>query len=186
MPTRKSNPKAAQPVEPAAPVEPVLPVVPETPIQPALPPAPQAVQPLSPSDERTWAVLAHLSGLLCMLLFAIGGPVAALIIYLVYKDRSRYVAYHSLQAMLFQLIGWFGGGVLIGALWLVVGIVSVITLGLAAIILVPLAVILTLCLSALPLAAVIYGIVGAIQVSQGKDFKYWLVGDWVRSTLTGS
>ncbi len=34
------------------------------------------------------------------------------------------------------------------------------------------------------MGAVIYGIIGAIQVNQGQDFKYWLVGDWVRSTLT--
>jgi len=33
--------------------------------------------------------------------------------------------------------------------------------------------------------AFIYGIIGAIQVNQDQDFKYWLVGDWVRSTLTG-
>jgi hypothetical protein len=24
-----------------------------------------------------------------------------------------------------------------------------------------------------------------VQCSQGQDFRYWLVGDWVRGTLTG-
>nr|HID12339.1 DUF4870 domain-containing protein [Anaerolineae bacterium] len=32
-------------------------------------------------------------------------------------------------------------------------------------------------------ALVIY--LGGIQCSQGQDFRYWLVGDWVRGTLTG-
>jgi hypothetical protein len=29
------------------------------------------------------------------------------------------------------------------------------------------------------------GIYGGIQTSQEQDSKYWLVGDWTRSTLTG-
>jgi hypothetical protein len=31
----------------------------------------------------------------------------------------------------------------------------------------------------------IYGVVAGIKCSQGEDFRYWLVGDWVRSTYTG-
>jgi len=139
------------------------------------------VQPLSPAEERTWSLLAHLS-ILLNLVTGFAGPIAALIIYLVYKDRSRKVAYHALQALVFQLICWYGGGLLIGALWATVGILSVILIG---IILIPIAIIMTLVLVALPVGAVIYGIIGAIQVNQGQDFKYWLVGDWVRGTLTG-
>ena len=126
-------------------------------------------------------MLAHLSTLL-NLITGFGGPIAALIIYLVYKDRSRFVAYHALQAMIFQLIWWFGGGVLIGVMWAIVGALSVILVG---IILIPFAILLTPVLLLLPIGALIYGIVGAVQVNQGQDFKYWLVGDWVRGTLTG-
>ena len=42
-----------------------------------------------------------------------------LVIYFVYKDRSRYVAYHSLQALIMQAICSFGGlllAVVIGGL----------------------------------------------------------------------
>lgn len=138
-------------------------------------------QALSSAEERTWSTLAHLSVLL-NLITGFAGPIAALVIYLIYKDRSRKVAYHALQAMIFQLIWWYGGGLLIGAMWAVVGVLSAILIG---IVLIPLAVVMTLVLVALPIGAVIYGIVGAIQVNQGQDFKYWLVGDWVRSTLTG-
>ena len=69
-------------------------------------PAPSAAplpQPLSLSDERTWALLAHLS-ILINLFTGVLGPVAALVIYLVYKDRSRYVAYQAMQSFIFQLI----------------------------------------------------------------------------------
>jgi uncharacterized protein len=138
-------------------------------------------QPLSSAEERTWSVLAHLTVLL-NLITGFAGPIAALVIYLIYKDRSRTVAYHALQAMLFQLIWWYGGGFLIGAMWAVVGVLSAILVG---IILIPFAVVITLFLALLPIGAVIYGVVAALQVNQGTDFKYWLVGDWVRSTLTG-
>jgi len=139
------------------------------------------VQPLSSAEERTWSVLAHLSVLL-NLVTGFAGPIAALVIYLIYKDRSRKVAYHALQAMIFQLIWWYGGGMLIGAMWAIVGALSAILIG---IVLIPFALVFTFILALLPIGAVIYGVIGAIQVNQGQDFRYWLVGDWVRSTLTG-
>jgi uncharacterized protein len=40
-------------------------------------------------------------------------------------------------------------------------------------------------ISAIPLVALVYGVIGAIQTNQGQDFRYWLIGDWVRSTYTG-
>lgn len=138
-------------------------------------------QSLSASEERTWSMLAHLSVLL-NIFTGFAGPVAALIIYLVYKDRSRLVAYHALQAMIFQLIWWYGGGLLIGGVWAVVGALSFILIGL---VLIPVAVLMTFILVLLPMGAVIYGIIAAVQVGQRQDFKYWLVGDWVRGTLTG-
>src|ERR1039457_346844 len=85
-------------------------------------------QPLSPAEARTWSVLAHLSMLL-NLVTGFAGPVAALVIYLIYKDRSRKVAYHALQAMIFQLIWWYGGGLLIGAMWAAVGVLSAVLVG---------------------------------------------------------
>jgi hypothetical protein len=133
-------------------------------------------QPLSPSDERTWAMLAHLSVLL-NLVTGFLGIIAALIIYLVYKNRSRYVAYQSMQSFVFQLIWWFGGGILAGLFWVITGISSVVLIGLLCI---PVACVISL----LPLAAMVYGVIGAIQCNNGQDFKYWLIGDWVRGELT--
>ncbi len=141
---------------------------------PNVAPAPAAPQPLSASDERTWAMLAHLSVLL-NLITGFLGIAAALVIYLVYKDRSRYVAYQSMQAFLFQLIFWAGGGLLIGIMWAVVGALSAVLVGL---LLIPFAVLLTLVFVLMPLLALVYGVVGGVQCSNGDDFRYWLVGDW--------
>jgi uncharacterized Tic20 family protein len=138
---------------------------------------PQPPAPLTPSEERTWAMLAHLS-ILLNLVTGLLGPVGALIIYLVYKDRSRYVAYHSLQSFIFQLIAWVGGGILTAVAWTITGVLSAILVGLLCI---PIALVISL----IPLGAIVYGIIGGIQCNQGQDFRYWLVGDWVRETLTG-
>ena len=149
-------------------------------VQPILTPSIPA-QPLPQSEEHTWGMLSHLSVLL-NLITGFAGPIVALIIYLVYKDRSRFVAYHAMQSMIFQLIWWYGGGLLIGAMWAVVGALSAVLIG---IVLIPVALAMTCVFAVLPIGAVIYGIVGAVQTSQGQDFKYWLVGDRVRGTLTG-
>lgn len=135
------------------------------------------VNPMSPSEQRTWAMLAHLS-VLVNLFTAFIGPVVALIIYLVFRDRSRYVAYHSLQSFLNQLIWWVGGGTIIAIIWTITGVLSAVLIGLF---LIPLACLFTL----MPLIAVIQGVIGAVQTSQGQDYKYWWVGDWVRGTLDG-
>jgi uncharacterized Tic20 family protein len=182
MPAKKKIIPPNEPAHDDLPLHPPPPAsIPELPAMPVqlvvnLPPAAMA-----PGDERTWGILAHLSTLV-NLVTGFGGPIAALIIYLVYKDRSRLVAYHALQAMVFQLIWWFGGGVLIGLMWAIVGVLSALVIG---IVLIPVAVLITPVFALLPIGALLYGIIGAVQVSQQKDFKYWLVGDWLRGTLTG-
>jgi uncharacterized protein len=138
---------------------------------------PQSPQPLTPEEERQWAMIAHL-GVLVNLATGFLGAVVPLGIYMIYKDRSRYVAYQALQALIFQLIWWIGGSVLAGIAWTITGVLSAVVIGLLCI---PIACIF----SAMPLVALGYGIYGGIQSSQGQDFKYWLIGDWLRSTLTG-
>jgi len=141
------------------------------------PPVTPGEQALSADDESTWALLAHLSVLL-NLVTGFLGPVAAIVIYFAFKDRSRYVRYHAMQAFLFQLLWWVGGGILTTILWVTVGVLAVVIVGLC---LIPFALVASL----LPLGALIYGVIGGVQVSQGQDFRYWLVGDWVRGELTG-
>ncbi len=145
-------------------------------VEPSVPQA-YTPPPLSPSDEHMWAMLAHFS-VLANLITGFLGPVAALVIYLVYKDRSRYVAYQAMQSFVFQLIWWVGGGILAGITWFAGTLLTFVVVG---IICYPFACLFSL----MPVAAIIYGIIGGIQANQGQDFKYWLVGDWVRGTLTG-
>jgi uncharacterized Tic20 family protein len=136
---------------------------------------PYTPRPVSPNEERTWAMLAHLSVLLNLFTGFLGG-IAALVIYFVYKDRSRFVAYHAMQAFIFQAITWLGAGLISGIF---------ITLGSAlAFLLIPLLCLIPgfLILLLVPIS-LIYGIIGGVKVNNGEDFKYWQVGDWVRNIL---
>jgi hypothetical protein len=133
-------------------------------------------EPLSSSDERTWAMLAHLS-ILLNLITGILGPLVALVIYLYYKDRSEYVAFNALQSFLFQLVFWVGAGLLAGLLFAISGVLSIIIVGLICL---PFACVISL----VPVAALVFGVIGAIDASQGKDFEYILVGPWARNILT--
>ena len=135
---------------------------------PQTPPAP-----LTPAEEKQWAMLSHFSVLL-NLVTGFLGVVAPLIIYLIYKERSRYVAFHSLQAFVFQVICWFGGSALAIVSSLLSGVIPFIGL-----LCLPLACIFGI----LPVVALVYGTIGGIQVNQGQDFKYWFVGDWVLNTF---
>ena len=138
---------------------------------PASPPA----QPVLESEARTWAMLAHLSVLLNLFSGFLGG-VAAIVIYFIYKDRSRFVAYHAMQSFIFQSITWIGAGV-IGGIFIAIGstfgflIIPLLCLipGILILLLAP--------------ASAIYGLIGGVQVNNGEDFRYWQVGDWVRDIL---
>ena len=54
------------------------------------------------SDERTMAAVAHACAGLFGLAFV--GLAIPLVIYLAYEGRSRYVRFHALQALVFQLV----------------------------------------------------------------------------------
>jgi uncharacterized Tic20 family protein len=129
---------------------------------------------LARSEENTLAMFAHLS-ILLNLVTGFLGLVPALIIYFAYKDRSRYVAYQSLQAVVFQLVYFFGAAIL-------AGIVAVVSTPLVLVCIGLFGLVLALILALVPVGALIYGIVGAVETYHGRDFQYWLVGQWVRKT----
>src|SRR5919206_1421858 len=83
---------------------------------------------MSAQEEKTWSILAHLS-IFLNLFTGFLGPVAALMIWLVYRDRSPRVAFHALQSMWYQ-IGWL---VLLAVGWTVTALLLVILIGIVLI-----------------------------------------------------
>src|SRR5215207_7110093 len=61
-----------------------------------------STQTMSAQDERTWSVIAHLSVLLALVGLM---PFGALLVWLLYKNRSRKVRFHALQALWYQ-VAW--------------------------------------------------------------------------------
>jgi uncharacterized protein len=115
---------------------------------------------MSPQDERTWSIVAHLSvlaGLVGLM------PLGALIIWLVYKDRSRRVGFHALQALWFQ-IAWL---VILVVGWFVTFVLSFVLVGL---LLIP----VMLLTSLVPF---VHGCYAAYKVSQGVDYRYPFIAD---------
>jgi uncharacterized protein len=121
---------------------------------------------MSAQDEKTWSVMAHLSMFL-NLFTGFVGPVAALVIWLVYGDRSRKVAFHAIQSMWYQ-IGWL---VVLAAGWTLAGLLMSVLIGF---LLVPAMVVV----SVVPFAHAGYA---AYEVSQGEEYRYPMAADLAES-----
>ena len=119
---------------------------------------------MSAQEEKSWSILAHLSVFL-NLFTGFLGPVAALVIWLVYKDRSQKVAFHALQSMWYQ-VAWL---VLLGIGWAFTGLLMLILIGF---LLVPVMALLTL----VPFANAAYA---AYEVGRGSDYRYPFVADLI-------
>jgi uncharacterized Tic20 family protein len=117
---------------------------------------------MSVQEEKSLSVLAHLSVFL-NLFTGFLGPIVALVIWLVYRDRSQKVAFHALQSMWYQ-VAWL---VLLGIGWAFTGLLMLVLIGF---LLVPVMALLTL----VPFANAAYA---AYKVGQGVDYRYPFVAD---------
>ena len=127
---------------------------------------PSSTVDMSPSDENTWSVLSHLS-IFLNLFTGFLGPVAALTIWLVYKDRSPRVSFHALQSLWYQ-VAWI---VVLSVGWSV-------TFALMAVLIGFLLVIPMLVLTLVPLVHAAYA---AYKVNEGVDYRY----PWVADMISG-
>jgi hypothetical protein len=151
----------------------------------------------APAGEWTAAALAHASGLLTLILGVAGGvgvligPAIPLVMYFGYRKESRFVAFHALQAVVYQAVGILSYGVLAAVLavwvalaWTVSGLLSAVLIGL---LLMPFALLLTWVtlwlLVCTPFAWLGYGLYAAYQVYQGRDFRYWRIGEWLEQEM---
>jgi uncharacterized Tic20 family protein len=115
-------------------------------------------------EERTWSVLAHLS-IFLNLVTGFLGPVAALIIWLVYRDRSSRVAFQALQSMWYQ-VAWL---VILFAGWVVTTLLMLVLIGF---LLVPVMALLTI-------VPFVHGAYAAYRVSRDGEYRYPLIADLI-------
>lgn len=131
---------------------------------------PQPHQAIALTDEeRISAMLAYLSGLIGYVvpipLVNLVGPCA---FYFIYRDESKYIAFHALQAIYMHLL----------ALCVFTGLVlgTIFTLGIGYIIAKPL-------FTVLWFAVVVTTIVLAVKAFKGERHALWLIGRWAEARL---
>jgi uncharacterized protein len=115
-------------------------------------------------DEKAWGALAHLSIFVNLVTGALG-PVVALVIWLVYRDRSREVAFQALQSMWYQ-VAWL---IIIAAGWAITGILTLVLIGF---LLMPFMALLTL-------VPFVHSAYAAYKVGKGEEFRYPVIADMV-------
>jgi uncharacterized Tic20 family protein len=144
-------------------------------------------------NDKIMAALAHISALLPFM-----GVIGPIVIWATQKDKSEYVAFQALQATVYQLImilAWFVG---MGCYMLsffttflgipFAGANGEVDPSVAPIFLVGF-MIPFLVFGAIFIGGglfVLYGLVGAIQVFQGKDFRYFVIGHRLEKYLQKS
>ena len=121
---------------------------------------------MSDGEERAWSTLSHLS-IFLNLFTGFLGPVAALVIWFVYRDRSERVAFQALQSVYYQA-AWL---VILGAGWALTGLLTFILIGF---LLIPAMVIVTL----VPFVHAAYA---AYRVSKDDNYRYPFVADLIQN-----
>ena len=122
------------------------------------PPAPPSdnpygvVQPLSPSDEKLWATLVHIGGVLF-------GFLPALIGYVVLKDRGPFIREHTATALNFQLTVLIASILAIPLSFIIVGLFVLMAIG---------------------VLLVIFSIMAAVAANNGQRYTYPLSIPFVR------
>ncbi len=124
----------------------------------AVPPPPPGTP---PQEERQWAMFAHLSALAGGLLTsAIGGWgffLGPLVIWLMKKDTMPFVADQAREALNFNIT--------VSAIFLVLLILSFVTLGIGLIITLPIMLIVGI-------AALVFIIIAAMKANEGIAYRY--------------
>jgi len=125
------------------------------------------------NEEMTAAALAHASTLLGFATGGLAGVAAAFLIWLAYREKSKYVAFQAMQALVFQM-AWMGA---------TIGVAAAMVLSILTICLIPLGLVLLLAVVGLPFAGLIYGLYAAYETYYGADFLYWKVGEFVQQQM---
>lgn len=121
-----------------------------------VPPPPEAGPPPTPvpgsaSEERTWAMLAHLAGLLLFISVPLANIIGPLVVWLIKKDTMPLVDDQGKEALNFQISV---------TIYLIVS--AILIIGMIGIVLVPAVIIFD----------VVVTIIAAIKANQGEAYRY--------------
>ncbi len=92
--------------------------------------------PMSPQDERTWSMATH--GITLAALVLSGGTlgfVAALVMYLVYRDRGPYIRAYTANALNIQIVTAVGALISFVLMFVLIGFFTIVVVGVYAVVL---------------------------------------------------
>lgn len=140
----------------------------------------------STSDEKITAALVHGSIFLVFL-----GPIVPILVWASQRKKSKYVSFHALQAMSYQVLMFW--------LWIILMpliaiLIVLLTFPFAALLMrdsnneafIPLVLQLIIFLTMFGSMALFFlvGMIGAVYCVLGRDFRYPLIGKWLAQYLS--
>lgn len=137
------------------------------------------------SDEKVLAALAHGS-----VVFSFFGPIAPLAIWIMQRNKSKYVRYHALQALGYQALAFWGW--ILGLILVFIAMFGVMFV--AALVSSPEQLdspVFQVILQAVMLLSIfgqwglflLIGLVGAVFCMLGRNFHYPILGSWLKGKL---
>ena len=129
-------------------------------------------------DARTLAALGHAA-----IILPTGSVILGLILYFTQRDKSRFAAFHGMQAVVFQLVITVLSLIsllVFGAVWLYLGYLMGTTSdngmswGFAAY-----NGFYILLLAGFGIGSIVMGLIAARRIWQGGDYRYPIVGKWI-------
>jgi len=104
---------------------------------------------MSPSDERLWGLLAHLSWIAGSIVAI--APLGPLVVFLVFKDRSPFLRRHALEALNFWITVYIGLAISLVLMAILIGFVTFPIIGIAALVL---------------------SIIAGLAANKGEEYRY--------------
>ncbi len=120
------------------------------------PPPPETGAPPS-SDERTWALIGHLSSFSAFVTGGIGGVVGPLVVWLIKRDTMSFAADQAKEALNFNITLAIAGCALV--------LLCIVTFGLGILIAWPIGIVLAI-------AWFVLTIIAAIKANEGVAYRY--------------
>jgi len=109
-------------------------------------------QPMSPEDQRLWATLTHVGGILFNF-------IVPLVAYLVLRDRGGFIREHTRAALNFHIT--------MAIAYVVAGILTIVLIG-------------ALLLPVIGIITIIFGIMAAVAANRGEFYRYPLSIEFIK------
>ena len=111
---------------------------------------PSSVTSLSPSDERLWGMLAHLSALAGFII-PFGNVIGPVVVWQIQKDKSAFVDYHGKEAVNFQITMTIAYCIALLLIIVVIGVPILVVLG---------------------ILSVVFSVIAGVKANNGEYYKY--------------